>query len=54
MLWFSSEPKEDLLRRHLGAVKLAGNIIDPPTWCGAATILCAGDVETPILYGEAP
>ena len=31
----------------LGAAKLAGNVIDPPTWCGAATTLCTGDVETP-------
>ena len=31
------------MRRPLGAVKLAGNVIDPPTWCGAATTsLCGG------------
>ena len=35
------------MRRHLGALKLAGNIIDPPTWCEVVTTLCAGDVETP-------
>ena len=38
---------KSLVRRHLGALKLAGNVIDPPTWCGAATTLCTGDVETP-------
>ena len=54
MLWFFSEPKEELGAPALGAVKLAGNVIDPPTWCGAAMTLCAGDVETPILCGEAP
>ena len=41
--------KKSLVRRPLGAVKLTGNVIDPPTWCGAATTLCAGDVETPSL-----
>ena len=41
--------KKSLVRRPLGAVKLVGNVIDPPTWCGAATTLCARDVETPIL-----
>ena len=31
------------VRRHLGALELAGNINDPPTWCGAAwTTLCGG------------
>jgi hypothetical protein len=29
-------------------------VIDPPAWCGVARILCAGDVETPFLGGEAP
>jgi hypothetical protein len=29
-------------------------VIDPPAWCGAARTLCAGDVETPFLSGEAP
>jgi hypothetical protein len=24
-------------------------VIDPPTWCGVARTLCAGDVETPSL-----
>ena len=44
MLWFLSEPKEDILeRRLLGALWLAGNVIDPPIWCGAATTtLCGG------------
>ena len=44
---------KSLVRQHLGSLKLAGNVIDPLTWCGAATTLCAGDVETPILCGEA-
>ena len=47
MLWFSSEPKQELGAPVPWSVKLAGNVIDPPTWCGAATTLCAGDVETP-------
>ena len=35
--------KKSLVFRPLGAVKLAGNVIDPPTWCGAATTtLCGG------------
>jgi hypothetical protein len=29
-------------------------VIDPPAWCGAARTLCAVDVETPFLGGEAP
>ena len=39
--------KKSLVRQPLGAVKLPGNVIDPPTWCGAVTTLYAGDVETP-------
>ena len=32
-----------LVRRPLGALRLAGNVNDPPTWCGAAwTTLCGG------------
>ena len=43
MLWFSCEPKEDSVRRPLGALKLAGNVNDPLTWCGAAWMtLCGG------------
>ena len=36
--------QEDILeRRPLGALWFAGNINDPPTWCGAEwTILCGG------------
>ena len=36
--------KEDILeRRPLGALWLAGNVNDPPTWCGAVwTTLCGG------------
>jgi hypothetical protein len=29
-------------------------VFDPPAWCGVARTLCAGDVETPFLSGEAP
>ena len=33
--------KKILVRRLLGVLRLAGNVNDPPTWCGAAwTILC--------------
>ena len=45
--WFFSEPKQELGAPAPWSVKLAGNVINPPTWCGAATTLCAGDVETP-------
>ena len=48
VLWFISEPKQELGAPAPWSVKLAGNIIDPLTWCGAAMTLCAGDVETPI------
>ena len=36
--------QEDILvRRPLGALRLAGNVNDPPTWCGVVwTILCGG------------
>ena len=37
MLWFSSEPKQELGAPAPWSVKLAGNVSDPPTWCGAAT-----------------
>jgi len=41
--------QEDILaRRPLGALWLAGNVNDPPTWCGAAwTTLCGrrGDLH---------
>jgi hypothetical protein len=29
-------------------------VFDPPAWCGVTRTLCAGDVETPFLSGEAP
>jgi hypothetical protein len=29
-------------------------VSDSPAWCGVARTLCAGDVETPFLSGEAP
>jgi hypothetical protein len=29
-------------------------LTDADVWCGVARILCAGDVETPFLGGEAP
>ena len=54
MLWFISEPKQELGALAPWSVELASNVIDPPTWCGAATTLCAGDVETLILCVEAP
>ena len=41
-----------LVRRPLGALRLADNVNDPPTWCGAAwTILCGGCGD-PTLIGE--
>jgi hypothetical protein len=43
VLWFISEPKQELGAPAPWSVKLAGNVIDPPTWCGAATTsLCGG------------
>jgi hypothetical protein len=39
------------------ALGLSGSpaiIFDPSAWSGAARTLCAGDVETPFLGGEAP
>jgi hypothetical protein len=29
-------------------------VFDPTAWCGVARTLCAGDMETPFLSGEAP
>ena len=49
VLWFISEPKQELGAPAPWSVKLTDNVIDPPTWCGAATTLCTGDVETPIF-----
>ena len=43
VLWFISEPKQELGAPAPWSVKLAGNIIDHPTWCGVATTsLCEG------------
>jgi hypothetical protein len=42
------------LPEALGLSGSAAIVIDPPTWCGAARTLCAGDVETPFHGGEAP
>ena len=43
MLWFFSEPKQELGAPVPLSVKLADNVIDPSTWCGAATTsLCGG------------
>ena len=43
VLWFISEPKQELGAPAPWSMKLAGNVIDPPTWCGAATTpLCGG------------
>jgi hypothetical protein len=39
------------------ALGLSGSsaiVFDPPAWCGVARTLCAGDMETPFLSGEAP
>ena len=30
------------MRRHLGALKARRHVIDPPTWCGAATTTVCG------------
>ena len=44
--------QEDILVRWpLGAWWLAGNVIDPPTWCGAATTtLCGGRGDSHPLW----
>ena len=43
MLWFLSNQKKLLVRRHLGALKARRHVIDPPTLYGAATtIFCGG------------
>ena len=43
LCWFFSEPKEDFGVPPLGALMARRHVIDPPTWCGAATtILCGG------------
>jgi len=43
VLWFISEPSQELGAPAPWSVKLAGNVIDPPTWCGAVTTpLCGG------------
>ena len=48
VLWFISEPKQELGAPAPWSVKLAGNVIDPPTWCvERRRHFCAGDVETP-------
>ena len=42
--------KKSLVRRPLGALKLAGNVDDPPIWCGAAwTIFVRGTWRPPSL-----
>ena len=48
VLWFISEPKQERGAPAPWSVKLAGNVIDPPTWCGAATTsLCGGRGDPP-------
>ena len=47
VLWFISEPKQELGAPAPGSVKLAGNVIDPPTWCGAATTSLCGERGDP-------
>ena len=40
---FLVNQQDILVRRPLGALRLASNVNVPPTWCGAAwTILCGG------------
>ena len=34
--------QKSLVHRPLGAVKLTGNVIDPPTWCEVATTTLYG------------
>ena len=42
--------KKSLVHQSLGALKLAGNVDDPPTWCGAAwTIFVRGTWRPPSL-----
>jgi hypothetical protein len=36
-----------------GPKRLTDSRHQPSAWCGAARTLCAGDVETPFLGGEA-
>ena len=48
VLWFFSEPKQELGAPAPWSLEDSpATSCDPPTWCGAATTLCAGDVETP-------
>ena len=44
---FLVNQKKSLVRRPLGAVKLAGNVIDPPIWCGAAMTSLYGGCGDP-------
>ena len=47
-MWFSSETNQELGAPAPWSFEGSPAIsCDPPTWCGAATTLCAGDVETP-------
>ena len=48
MLWFSNEPKQELGAPAPWSVKLAGNVIDPSTWCGAATTTLYGGHGDPL------
>ena len=36
VLWFISEPSQELGAPAPWSVELADNVIDPPTWCGVA------------------
>ena len=47
VLWFISEPKQEIGAPAPWRVKLTGNVIDPPTWCGAATAILCGRREDP-------
>ena len=53
VLWFISEPKQELGAPAPWSFEGSpATSCDPPTWCGVATTLCAGDVKTPILCGR--
>ena len=53
MLWFSSEPKQELGAPAPWSLEGSPAMsCDPPTWCGVATTICVGGVETPIFCGR--
>ena len=54
VLWFIREPKQELGAPAPWSVKLAGNVIAGTLVWSDDDIFVRGDVETPILCGEAP